>query len=331
MTISRFTFGSVLVAGLVLAGAAANAQTGEVVWYGYSGKHVAATVKAFNVKYPNVEVKTITAEGGELIARLQAEKERPQADICFCSGDHYFNYPFLWQPRRSRHHDAFPEWGVLKNGNDILAYGYTISIQVFIINTNVMPFDKAPKSWGDLLKPEYKGKFMVGNPSLTSAGYYSFFQVLQTYGWDAMENYVENAVFSPSVNAVPVSVARGEMAMGLSEETKSWAQAEQGFPVKVYYPTEGIIPTMSGIGVVKNPPHPENAVLLADFILSEEGQNINVATRNRRVPRIGANVPKGLVPFSELKFNEKANEAEANTMHTEWVKKFDEIFSRKSK
>ena len=219
----------------------------------------------------------------------------------------------------------------MKVGNDIFSYGYSISIQIFLFNNKMMPLEKAPKSWADLTKAEYKGKFMVGNPAMTTAGYYSFFQFLQMYGWDAMEKYVENGVFSPSVNAVPIAVARGEVAMGITEETKAWKMAEQGYPVKVYYPTEGIVPTLGGIALVKNSPNSENGLLLADFINSREAHNINVAIRNRRMARSDANPPKGLVPLPDLKVNEKIDLAEAWRMRPEWVKKFDEIFLRKRK
>jgi ABC-type Fe3+ transport system substrate-binding protein len=161
----------------------------------------------------------------------------------------------------------------------------------------------APRSWKDLLKPQYKGKFLLGNPGSTTAGYDSYAQMLQIVGPNEVKKFIDNAVFSSETNLVPQEVGRGEVAMGLVEETKSLEMINQGYPVEMIYPSEGLVPTIDGWALVRNAPHPDNAKLFTDFMDSQEGQNINVTARNRRVARDDATSPKGLLPMSQLKVN----------------------------
>jgi len=324
---------AVVLTALAAGSMPAHAQKGEVVLYGYKGPNMEASKVAFEKLYPNITVKIVTGDTGQLTTRLLAEKDNPQGDVLTGDRDHFLNHTFLFKPYMSKHHAAFPKWALFERDGQNWAYGYTISIQLFAINTNKMKVEDAPKSWRELALPKYKGKFMVGNPALAGAGYYSFAQMLQMYGWDETEKYIENARFVASTNAVPANVSRGEVEFGLIEETKSWELAEEGFPIKVIYPTEGIVPTVVGVGIIRNSPNPENALLFADFLSSREGHNINVATRNRRTPRMDADAPKGLVPLSELKVNttRAMDTQEAADKKAEWLKRFDEILHKKGK
>ena len=319
-----------LASGLVLAGnSVAKAQSGEVVYYGYKGAMIPATIKAFNKIYPNIEVKAVTGQGSTTLARIKAEKDNPQGDVIYGDTNALINNHQYFKPYKSKHHDAFPAWSLMKVGDDIMGYGYNVSIQIFVVNTNVMKLEDAPTSWKQLMLPKYKGKFMVGNPALSSAGYYSFSQMYIMNGREGIEKYVENGTFMPKTNLVPANVGRGETAFGLVEETKSWGLADKGFPVKVIYPDEGVVPTVAGIGLIKNGPNPENGLLFAEFMNSRAGHNINVATRNRRAPRKDADAPRGLPPFSELKLNATVNVDETIKNRDAWVKIFDEYFYKK--
>ena len=323
---------AVLTAAMVFGGGtAALAQSGEVTYYGYKGAMIPATIKAFNKVYPNIKVKVITGQGTETLARIKAEKENPQGDVIYGDTNSLINNYQYFEPYKSKHHDAFPAWSLMMVGDKIMAYGYNVSIQIFVVNTNVMKIGDAPTSWKQLMEPKYKGKFMVGNPALSSAGYYSFSQMYIMNGREGAEKYVENGTFMPKTNLVPANVGRGETAFGLVEETKSWGLADKGFPVKVIYPDEGVVPTVAGIGLIKNRPNMENGRLFAEFMNSREGHNINVATRNRRAPRKDADAPRGLAPFSELKLNPKVNVDETVKNRDAWVKIFDEFFYKKQK
>lgn len=193
-----------------------------------------------------------------------------------------------------------------------------------------MPTKDAPHSWHDLLKPQYRGKFLLGNPGSTTAGYDSYAQMLQMVGPSAIGTFIDNAVFSPETNLVPQEVGRGEVPMGLVEETKAFEMKQQGYPVELIYPTKGLVPTVDGWALVRNAPHPENGRLFAEFMNSLEGQNIDVAYRNRRVGRDDANSPKGLPPMSQLKINDAVDVPRMTTDRQANIALFNKFFIKKT-
>jgi hypothetical protein len=87
----------------------------------------------------------------------------------------------LFDGYKSKEDAAFPRTAV---GPDNKYYGFSTNFQAFIVNTKMMPLDKAPQSWTDLAKPEYKGKIVIANPAQSGSGYSQMIQILQLYGWE---------------------------------------------------------------------------------------------------------------------------------------------------
>src|SRR4029078_10895428 len=81
-------------------------------------------------------------------------------------------------------------------------YGFSQPLQAFVINTKMMPLDKAPKSWADLAKPEYKGKLLMAQPAQSGSAYSQMYQIVGLYGWGAMAEAIENRTLGHSSKAV---------------------------------------------------------------------------------------------------------------------------------
>lgn len=309
--------------------APALAQSGTVVMYGFPGKHNDGIISAFEKKYPGIKVKIVSGQGSEMFARLIAEKGNPQADVIDTDRTKILERPDLFEPYRSPSNDKFPAWAITRRGKDIMGYGYTITIQTFAINTKEMPLAQAPKSWKDVLNDKYKGKFMLGNPALSTAGLESATEIYQMFGEEGLKKLAANAQFASKTNLVPQNVGRGEVAFGLVEETKTLNLVDEGYPVKLVYPSDGVTPVCNVLALIKNRPHPENGKLLVDFLTTREGQNINVKTRNRRVPRLDADPPKGLAPLSSLKINAAVNVDKMVSERDKVVKLFNKYYAKR--
>jgi iron(III) transport system substrate-binding protein len=322
--------GVLLVALLCTAPRIAAAQSGEVVFYGFAGDHVEPTIRAFNKHYPDIKVRAVTLQGPAMIARLRAERGSPKCDVLNAPEDLLLTNTDLLEPYHSKEEKNFPSWAIIHRGDDVYGYGFSIAQQVFLINTSQMALADAPHSWKDLLKPQYKGKFLLGNPGSTTAGYDSYAQMLQIVGPTDIQTFINNAVFAPETNLVPQEVGRGEVPMGLVEETKSFDMKQQGYPVEIIYPEEGLVPTLDGWSLVRNAPHPENARLFVEFMNSQEGQNINVAARNRRVGRQDADSPKGLAPMATLKINTAVDVGKMTTDRKANIDLFNNFFVKKT-
>jgi iron(III) transport system substrate-binding protein len=316
---------TLLVLGLGLSPLAL-AQSGEVVFYNNTSTKLAdALAAAFNKKYPNIKVQAITAGTGEQLSRIRAEKANPRGDVAQLTMEAYTSAPELFEPYRSKEHDAFPANAI---GPNNLYYGYQLSLQLFIVNTKSMPLTQAPQSWKDLGDPKYKGKIIMAHPALSGNSYAQLAQMLQLYDWGLVKRVIANATIVPKSKLVYLNVAKGEFPIGITEESKVYNEAEKGFPVGAVYPSEGTGMRIEGVAIIKGGPNPENARLFADFMNSQEGQQINVKVRQRRVPRADVKLPKGTPPLDTVKlFDYDARAAGLNRDAN--LKQFDALLASK--
>ena len=46
-------------------------------------------------------------------------------------------------------------------------YGYSMPLQAFMVNTDLLAPEDYPKTWKDLADPKYKGEIILANPALS--------------------------------------------------------------------------------------------------------------------------------------------------------------------
>jgi iron(III) transport system substrate-binding protein len=323
--------GAVAASTGVLIGSSqvAHAQSGEVVFYNAGRARVGEPLAAaFNKHYPKIKVLRIGGGSSGLSARITAEKDNPQCDVVS------MNFPALNHDRsrfityKSKHHAAFTPATI---GPENKWYPYTVSLQVIMVNKDLVPSSETPKSFKDLADPKWKGKILMPHPAVSGAGYKQISQILQLHGWDVLGKIIDNAVFLPKVRMVLTNVSRGEHAIALAEESKVFGNKDKGYPVDGIYPAEGVAIQVGGIAICKGGPNPKNAFLFAEFMNSLEAHNINVSARNRRTGRLDSNPPKGLPKITKLHIDQSFNNDLASRQYNETLKKFDELLSKKKK
>ncbi|MDI3270496.1 MAG: ABC transporter substrate-binding protein, partial [Bacillota bacterium] len=97
----------------------------------------------------------------EEIQKFKAERNRPQADV----GDIGIQFgptavaEGVTMAYKNSHWNEIPDWAKDPEGNWVAWYTGTMSIMV---NKNLVA--NTPKTFKDLLKPEYKGKIAFGDP-----------------------------------------------------------------------------------------------------------------------------------------------------------------------
>ena len=83
--------GALLVVAMLAAGVvpvfAQSTPSGTIVAYaGHQEEWARLTVQEFQKKYPNVKVEFIRLSGGQALARIRAERHRPQASVWWEAG-----------------------------------------------------------------------------------------------------------------------------------------------------------------------------------------------------------------------------------------------------
>ncbi|MSP39579.1 MAG: extracellular solute-binding protein [Deltaproteobacteria bacterium] len=150
--------------------------------------------------------------------------------------------------------------------------GINTDILVTGVNTTQMSLAKAPRSYADYLKPEYKGKiaFHIGtnNPLIGMTELrgeekaLAFMRAFAKQGLIAHNGYTK----------ISQLLAAGEFPIvAFMQVTKLEKIRERGGPVD-WLTLDPSFATVSSVAIAKNAPHPNAARLLVDFYLSEEGQ-----------------------------------------------------------
>ena len=312
-------------AGALVATTGALAQS-VVVYSAVSPKVMEAFIDEFQKQNAGVKVDLISGGSGELLTRLNAEKARPRADVLVGpDADNFDAYLDLFESYKSREDAAFPRSAI---GPDNKYYGFSTNLQAFIVNTKMMPADKAPQTWADLAKPEFKGKVVMANPAQSGSAYSQMQQILQLYNWDMMDKITNTATFVTSSRLAYQNVAKGEIPVGLTSEFNIVASQAQGFPVIAIYPKDGTSLISDASGIVKGAPNLDNAKKFLDFVNSKKAHQILVAVDLRRSARGDVTPPPGLPDIQTLKTFPYDNKAAA-TMRKVNLERFDKTFSNK--
>jgi len=307
--------------------ATAQAQSSSVVVYNaVSPKVMTAFVEEFQKQNPGVKVDVISGGSGELLTRMQAEKANPRGDVLVGPDVDVFDAEIgLFEGYKSKEDAAFPRTAV---GPDNKYYGFSTNFQVFIVNTKMMPLDKAPQTWKDLDNPSYKGKVVMANPAQSGSAYSQMQQILQLYGWDEMDKIIAIPTFVTSSKLAYQNVAKGEIPIGLTSEFNVVASKADGFPVDAVYPKDGTALINDASGIIKGGPNPANAKKFMDFINSKQAHQMIVDIDKRRSARSDVAPPAGLPDAKTLKtfpYDYKA----ATTMRKVNLEHFDKTLSSK--
>ncbi|MBI2989315.1 MAG: extracellular solute-binding protein [Deltaproteobacteria bacterium] len=297
-------------------------KEGKVVLYtGQTIEDLKEITPLFEKKYPFVKVDIFRSGAAKLFARALSEYRAGKhlADIfgsSFWATQQYFEKGLLGN-YKSPEGQAIPEYCKDKEGYWSCDY---INIGVIAYNTKLVPREKAPRSYQDLLDPWWKGKI-----GLDDTGFRWYGSMLKIMGKEKGQNFMQrlahqNISFRRGQNLLAQLLQAGEFAAVINLYNNDIEQLKmKGAPVDWVAPLDQpTVITPHAIALAKNPPHPNAARLYIDFILSREGQEIlsrlnNVPARSDVPPNparlmLGADGKRLKFLSVDLEFAKGANE-----------------------
>lgn len=303
--------GLAVAVGLAVAGFGAGAASAQgkpedsvVVYSAADADMVNAMVAAFQQKHPGVRVSTVVAGSGELIKRVEAEKDRPLGDIVWSVGPETLaSKPALFQPYVSAEAGAFFPGQVPA---DQAWTPFTVMPYVVMYNTKLVPEAEAPKAWRDVLAPRWKGKVAYADATKSGSSYTLLVTWLTVFGkddtgWKFVEDVLRQSKVLPKSSMTYQMVANGEFPVGLTFEQGAFEFLKGGAPVGIAYPSEGTAVISDGSALVRGAPHPNAARLFLDFTVSKAGQTLIVEKYGRRSVRKDVASPGGLPSLDRIK------------------------------
>ncbi len=259
-------------------------------------------VDAFKKQNPEVEISIFRSGTEEVVSKIQAENQggNIQADVLLVADSVTFenfkaeelllNYE---SPEAESIDDAFVDPDGTYAGTKIMATG-------MIVNTNEVT--EMPDSWMALTDSSKKGQAVMPSPLYSGAAAYNLGVMTrqESLGWEFYESLKANDITITQGNgAVLESVATGEQNYGMIVDFLAARAINDGSPVELIYPKEGVPVITEPVGILANTENEEASKAFVDFILSEEGQQL--ASEQGYTPiREGVEAPEGLKTLDEM-------------------------------
>lgn len=236
-------------------------------------------VAAFNEVHPEITVEVFRAGTGDLTTRVATEQRSGaiQADV-FLAADAGTFEDYAAEDLLMQYTPADIE-SVNEDVVDPEGYytGTRIIPTVIAYNTGIIT--EAPGSWADLTDTKYADQIVMPNPDVSGAAAYNSAVWLEEsqLGEDWMSALAQNnPVIADSNGPVAQAVATGAQPVGVVVDYLVRELAEQGSPIAVAYPSEGVPYVSQPVGIFANTEEVEASQAFVDFLVSSAGQELAV-------------------------------------------------------
>ena len=236
-------------------------------------------------KANNVKVVVVPGTSSEVLAKVQASKERPPMHVMFLDDGVMYRAIGLGLCQKMRPSTALSELYPVARMKGDMATGISLGMTGLAYNKKMFTEKgwAAPTSWMDLADPKLKGKVVVQSLSSSTFGLHAFMMFNRIQGGD--DRNVEpgfkawGSTIGPNVleyipNSAKISemVQTGDAALFPLTHTQVEVLKGKGIPVEYAQPKEGSVVLITAQCVVANTPDVDLAQKLAEHLLSAEAQ-----------------------------------------------------------
>lgn len=251
----------------------------------------------FEAKY-GITVNYVRMSSGEALARLRAEKDNPTFDIWWGGPIDSFvaaKQEGLLEAYNSPNYKNLLDQAKYKDPDNYWV-GIYVGTLGFCTNKDWLaahPGVEPPRSWDDLLKPEFTGQVLVAHPSTSGTSYTALATVLQIKGeeagWEYLKKYAGQVLQFTKSGAAPAKfVGQGEAAVGIVFSHDIVHEIEDNkLPLEMTFPEEGTGYEIGGMGIVKGAKHLDAAKKWFDWALTAEAQSLGPKYHAYQAPTVG--------------------------------------------
>lgn len=280
---------SALLAGLVVLTASANAA--ELNAYTIMPEKYASQIFAQFTKDTGIKVNFLRFSTGEALARLTAEKGNPQVDVLLGGPADMYAAGVtegILEAYRPANSDAISL--AYRDPNNYWT-GIGLIPLCFLTNTKFLEKNKmqAPTKWADLLDPRYKNNLQMADARTSGTATERIYSLVKVMGEDeafkfqkAMNANVQMYTKSGAGGAMPI--ATGQCASGIFYIVDALDIQQQGYPVTITYPEDGVSFGIEATGVVKGGKNNAEAKKFVDWVTSKKFAEFIVANKINYVP-----------------------------------------------
>ena len=297
-----------VIANLSAGGSKEQAEKKVVVYSSVDEANAKKILDAFTAD-TGIKVAFVFLSSGPAYSRIKAEINNPQADVWMGapSENHIVaKNDGLSIPYKGPGYESLKAGFKDPDGNWISFY---MNPMAFAVNNDILKRINAPKptSWEDLLNPAYKGQIQMPTPQASGTAYNVVASLVTIAGEDKAYAFMKK--LNPSVQTYTSSgtgpskgVSVGQCAIGIQFTPAFFEFIDQGYPLEVIYPKEGVWFEAPAVSILKGAKNVDSAKALVDWLVSKKGQDTLTDAKTFFYPVIpGAKLGKGMPAFETLK------------------------------
>ncbi|MCK3656362.1 hypothetical protein A4G19_11630 [Pasteurellaceae bacterium Macca] len=264
----------------------ANAAGRLVVYCSATNLMCEQETQAFGKKH-DVKVSFIRNGSGSTLAKIEAEKNNPQADVWYGgtldpqsqAGEMGLLQAYQ-SPNLAQIAEPFRDPAKLKGNYSSAVY---MGILGFGVNTDRLAklgIEKVPTTWEDLLDPRLAGEIQIADPQSSGTAYTAIATFVQLWGEEKAFQYFKKlhkniSQYTKSGITPSRNTARGETAIGIGFLHDYAMEKKNGAKIEIVAPTDGTGYELGGVSILKGARNLDNAKLFVDWALSKEAQELS--------------------------------------------------------
>jgi len=294
---------------LLLAVAQAQAKPEKVVVYSSVDEANAKKILDAFTADTGITASFVHLSSGPALTRITAEKANPQADVWL--GAPSENHIVAKEQKLSVPYKSAALDGLDATFKDPEGYwrSFYMNPMAFAVNTEALAKSGAPmpSSWEDLLKPVYKGQIQMPTPQASGTAYNVVASLVTMWGEEKAYEYMKKLnpniqTYTSSGTGPSKAVAVGQCAIGIQFTPAFFEFIDQGYPLKVVFPKEGVGFEAPAVSIIAGAKNMEAAKILVDWLVSKDAQDVLSEAKTYFYPvNPKAALGKGMPEFSSLK------------------------------
>jgi len=248
-------------------------------------------IERYKQSHSDVDVQFLDMGSREILERIRAERNRPQADLWWGAAHTTFQtaaeenllapYRPTWADKApAGSHDAQHRW-----------YGIYETPEVIVYNSDAIAADRAPRDWDDVLDPRWRDKILIRNPNPSDSMRAIFGAMIWRFyretgspekGYDWLRRLDANVhEYTADGTLLMQKLARREGLISLWNLPDVWVYKQRGLPLAYVIPASGAPVISDGIAVVAGAPNEEEARRFYEFVTAPESLTLAAQTYYR--------------------------------------------------
>lgn len=249
-----------------------------------------------------IQVRLVSDSSDALMTRVRTEQENPRGDVLWGGMEDTYIFLASYLERYE-----YPEKDALRGNFSCEGAAFcsmTMDPYVIAYNTDLVDAEHAPAGWSDLLNPQFRGHIALADPTKSISSYDVLITMMDVLGGDSavisrMADQLDGRVTSTSAEQIK-ALADGAYMVTATPEQAVLKYRAAGAHIQIVYPQEGTRVSSTGIAVIKNAPHMENAKKFLNFVMSRQVHE-RLGVYERRSARADVSAPPNLLPLAEIR------------------------------